>query len=350
MQALPEPQLLTGRLGLSTTLAVLLHGGLLLLAWLSPPPPVKPRTRVIQMEVVARKPETPTPPPPQPPPPPAEPTDRSKDTPQDPRPARPLPSLLEPVKRTTTTPEPQSPAITLPEQPKAPPGVKPSGPVILFPKDLSGITPGAPGANTPVPKGTDRLIKDDRLDEKKGPEFVLAPEKGGGFKYDGKRFSAHIAPDGSLKFDDAGPIGFAKGSSGFSFDLTDLAMRGRKQDPYGAEKRRFMEQTDKLRDDLRRKHVLGSKETHSAAVPHDLEEIWESQKPAAVRRRELFEYWEQASDDADPIAQQRGRRQTEAYIQKHLPPGSADAYTDEELRRFAAQRVGQPAFQPYGPR
>lgn len=52
---------------------------------------------------------------------------------------------------------------------------------------------------------TARLLKDERLDVKKAAEFELVPEKGGGFKFEGKNFIAHIKPDGGLAFDNRPP-------------------------------------------------------------------------------------------------------------------------------------------------
>jgi hypothetical protein len=208
---------------------------------------------------------------------------------------------------------------------------------------------GTPGSGTPIPKGPDRLLKDERLDAKKGPEYPLIPIKGGGFKYDGDRFTATIAPDGALSFKDKFPLGFTKGQSGFSFDLTDMVMKGGKQDPYAADKRRFRDHTEKLRDEMRQKFTGTQLDNALAALPGELREIWESEKPVGVRRRELYEKWIECADDKEEGDTQglKARRQIEDFVRRHLPDGSSDAYTDEELRRFANQRDGLPTFQPY---
>ena len=111
-------------------------------------------------------------------------------------PPRPLPSLLRPVQKDQDTrkEDPQSPAVVLPQQPEQEVKPGPQKPLNLFDtgsmsRALGGNGSGALG---PPPKTPNRLLKDERLDEKKEEEFQLVPEKGGGFKYDGPNFVAHI--------------------------------------------------------------------------------------------------------------------------------------------------------------
>lgn len=334
---LPGWQMRIGLLG-----ALLLHGALLLWAYLTPDHQPPPRRRVIDMEVIRRAPPREDPPAP-----------LQKEPQPVPRGQRPLPSLLRPVPRPAgVRDEPDSPAAVLPEQPEPQPGDRPEmpkGPIDLFNRKSLSEAIGGPGVDAPIPKGPNRLLKDERLEEKKEAEFHLVPERGGGFRFNGPNFSAHIGADGTLTFKDKFPIGFQRGQTGFSFDLTDLAMRGQKQDPYAAEKRRFEEFSRSLREDLRRKKRDGMLDAALGSLPAELAEIWQSSRPPAVRRRELFEKWVEAADDREGTDSQgqRARRIIEEFIRRHLPAGSAHAYTDEELRRFALMREGLPAFDPY---
>lgn len=340
LMAEPDAGFLPGRLRFALLIAGLLHGGLLLWAALMPPPQVARKPKVIAMDII-RRPKAPEPAPKTP----------EQVTPKAPEPApkapepsqRPLPRELQPVDRPPESkPEASSPALTVPKQEPskgpAPTGV-PKGPVNLFLGGYTGLS-GATGSTGPVPKAPNRLLKDERLDEKKEPEFRLEPEQGGGFKYDGKNFTGHISPDGILTFDDRFPIGVQRGGT-FSFDLTDLVMKGSKQDPNAAEKRRFREFTAPLRRDLRGKKTQGQHDDALVLLNAQLEEIWSSQRPVAVRRRELFEKWSDAEETG------KARRLIEEYVRRHLPAGTATAYTEEELRRFAQQREGQSTFNPY---
>ena len=277
------------------------------------------------------------------------PTQTPPKTPE--KPTRALPKELQPVKRDNTASDPSSSAIVVPEQPPTPPsqteptGELPKGPINLFPKSLVGVM-GGPGVNGPVPKGPDRLLKDERLEEKKGPEFELVPDKGGGLKFEGKNFIAHIKPDGSLQFDNRFPIGFNKGGT-FSFDITDLAMRGKKQDPYAAEKRRFIEFSEQMRTDMRNKALKAQRENALLGLGQQLHDLWNNGASAASRRRDIFELWAECSDDKNETLGRKGRHTIEDFIKTNLPAGSADAFTDEELERIAAGRNGLPPFDPY---
>ena len=333
-------------------IAGLLHAGFLLLAYLRPLPPPPPKSRPIFMDVVVKTPPPPipTPPPPVPPPPVPPPPTAVQPVKTPPEPSRPLPKELQPVKRDKAS-DPSGPAITVPVQPPPPPGAPepsgelPKGPINLFPKSLATVM-GAPGATGPVPKGPDRLLKDERLEEKKGPEFELVPEKGGGFKFEGKNFIAHIKPDGGLAFDNRFPIGFNKGGT-FSFDITDLAMRGKKQDPYAAEKRRFIEFSEKMRTDMRNKALKEQRENALATLGQQLHDLWANGRSAAARRRDIYEMWEDCSDDKNETLGRKGRHIIEDFIRTSLPSGSPEAYTAEELEKIASSREGLPPFKPY---
>lgn len=325
--------------------AMLLHLIFLVVAYLRPLPPGPRKSPPIVMDVVVR----PPPPPPAPPTPP--PTPPPQVTPQkvvQPT-SRPLPRELYPVKR-ETTPDAHSSAISVPAQPpppptNEPPGELPKGPINLFPKTLSGVV-GGPGINAPIPTGPNRLIKDERLEPKKEADFELIPEKGGGYRCETKNFVAHIKPDGALEFSDRFPIGFNKGGT-FSFDLTDLAMRGKKQDPYAAEKRKFIEFSDKVRSELRKKALQESQDQALATLSDQLTLLWRSSRSAASRRREMYEIWADSSDDKSEKLSRKGRRIIEDFIRANLPEGSSDGYTAEELSRIAGERQNLPPFDPY---
>lgn len=334
------------RTGGGLLIALLLHSGFLLYAYLHPPPPKPKKSPPIVMEVVTKKSKPPEKPPEVIPPPPLPPPAAASNRPVQ----RPLPRELLPVPRKSEVPDPNSSAIVVPDQPPPPPDAPPpglpKGPIDLFPKSLGAIV-GAPAANAPIPKGPDRLFKDERLEEKKEPKFELIPDKGGGYRSETPNFIAHIKPDGSLSFENRFPIGFQKGGT-FSFDLTDLVMRGKKQDPYAAEKRKFMEFSDKLRNELRKKAQAEAQTQAMSSFNEQLAAIWNSGRSAAARRRELYEKWADCSDDQGDRLGRKGRHAVEDFIRGHLPRGTSFAYTEEELAKIASEREGLPQFDPYG--
>lgn len=73
----------------------------------------------------------------------------------------------------------------------------------------------------------------------------LRRRQDGTYQYKGHAFKAIVEEDGSVTFDD----GYKQGST-VSFDMTDLIMRRRGEDPYRVEKRWFLEGTEGLRDEL----------------------------------------------------------------------------------------------------
>ena len=252
-----------------------------------------------------------------------------------------------------------------PEQPQQPSSLsmRPSMPIDLNVHSLGGIVvnngavhggEGGPAgmlaSNTPrkpwKPRGDagDPLL--GKLAEEKEERFPLKLE-GDGYHYDGPSFSAKIAMDGHVTFDDHSIRDF-KGLSG-GFDLTDLAMRGHKQDPYRYEKEKFMDTTSKLRGELTAKARRDRLESSLAALPGHLDQVWsDAGRSARERRGVLYAMWREAagSDDEVGAAGRKARATIEAFIRERLPEGSEDAFTDDELRRFNA-RAGAVKFEPY---
>ncbi len=341
----PSPVDLGGaRMSGAVLIAVGLHAGLAVYAYRHPLPLGPRKTGPITVDVVIRKPAPAPTPPPEPPTPLPDKPQLAMRT----EPATRLPKELQPVQRPEDASAGSS-AIAVPVQPPSAPGEGPvslpKGPLVLFPKSLSGVV-GGPGPNSAIPKGPDRLFKDERLEEKKEPTFVLLADKDGGYKSETKNFIAHIKSDGSIDFENRFPIGFQKGGT-FSFDLTDLAMRGAKQDPYAAEKRRFMEFSDKLRNDLRKRSIQERRELAMASFGRELRAIWNSGRSAVARRRELFEKWSDCSDSKEDVLGKRGRDAVEDFIRTYLPEGSLEAYTSEELADFRRERGSEIPFDPY---
>jgi len=176
--------------------------------------------------------------------------------------------------------------------------------------------------------------------------FPLKAIGGGEYQYKGKAFTALIGRDGRVSFDDKSIRDF-KGLSG-GFDITDLVMKAKHEDPYRHEKQAFLNQTEAMRKkmaqaDLRERR-LGSL-TH---LPETLDRIWhDSRMSTAERRKQLFETWKDASMSEAEIgdAAKEAGGIIETYVRRYLPHGTEDAFTDDELERYnRGQRI---RFQPY---
>jgi len=335
--------------------SIIAHVALLLIALRLPAAGLS-RARSIEIEINEPKqtvvPHTPPPPP----------EEKPKPVVQKPQPLKNAQRREE--REPETKPEPPK---TQPEQQQPPPpsslSMRPSAPIDLNVHSLGGIVlnNGAVHGGEGGPAGTFAAVTPrkpwkprgdagdpilGKLADEKEERFPLKLE-GDGYHYDGPSFSAKIAMDGKVTFDDHSIRDF-KGLSG-GFDLTDLAMKGHKQDPYRYEKEKFMENTQKLRGELTTKARRDRLESSLAALPAQLDQVWgEAGRSARERRGLLYAMWREAagSDDEVGAAGRKARATIEAFIRDRLPEGSDDAYTDDELRRYNA-RSGAPKFEPY---
>lgn len=153
----------------------------------------------------------------------------------------------------------------------------------------------------------------------------------GGYHYDGDGFSADLARDGSVQFHRR------RGSA--------LAMRSERD-----ERAWFMDATALLRDSLSQAESL---RTSFEGLPRLLAWVWSDRQWSLPERREiLFRIWDEAAEPDDAElggAGAHARKIIERFVRRELPAGSADGFTDEELRRFNARRAHGPRFDPYHP-
>jgi hypothetical protein len=108
-------------------------------------------------------------------------------------------------------------------------------------------------------------------------------------------------------------------------------------DPYASRKKKLLEDTFAERAE-HGKAYRADQLVHAAERMHaNLEQLWASTRDAATRRRIVFELWNECTDDD---AGQRARAIVMLWVRERLPAGGVDAYTPDELARFAG-------FQPY---
>lgn len=177
-------------------------------------------------------------------------------------------------------------------------------------------------------------------------EPQLVPRPDGSLEYRGHAFTARIAPDGSVTFSDRGAVQadeMLQGGPG-RFDLTDLAMSARGQDPYAAEREWFMERTEAVRARLEAEARAREREAALRGIPGRLAAIWNRDQPAFVRRRAIFRVWDECSEEGDGLDV---RRQVIEFVRTQIPRNSPDAFTAEELRRLNERRESTMPFEPY---
>jgi hypothetical protein len=155
-----------------------------------------------------------------------------------------------------------------------------------------------------------------------------------------------LAPGAEKRAREQGKGGGSVGIGG-PMDITAYLHRKYVGDPYASRKL-------KLLDDTRDERVERGAAFRGQQLVRSAELIERNIARAAQlsgheRRLALFELWDECSegDDVEGHAGQRARAQVIGWIRAHLPKGTADAFTDEEIAELAARRTSHQAFEPY---
>lgn len=196
--------------------------------------------------------------------------------------------------------------------------------------------------------------------------------------YKHKSFRAILHPDGRMTFSDvpslrspkvAPPQSGMKGPPPRGIAMPGLAEGLRAasgQELYVKEKRALMEWTYELRVQMALEYAEGNIQKRLKSLYRELVSRWHAPgRTAEERREEIFDRWDDCDEafglklpefvkDApasiDETRREAGRtaRDTiERFVRTHLPEGSADAFTADELRRFNARRRSRERFDPY---
>jgi hypothetical protein len=222
--------------------------------------------------------------------------------------------------------------------------------------------------------------------------YQLRRDDKGGYVSETEAFVARIAPDGSVAFGNRfripGPVVWpvmvaaqllqdatngkeADGRSISSAYGTRIPRYNAKlpmltfgeddirKDSHHAQKMAFLEATERLRTRMRAAQpgtpAPGSPKADPASAANERAlESWrrrvevvagDRRRPAADRRRTLFELWDECDRSAQGAA---ARAAVEVSVRRHFPPGHADAYRADELDAFNRGRPAAQRFDPYG--
>jgi hypothetical protein len=140
-----------------------------------------------------------------------------------------------------------------------------------------------------------------------------------------------------------------------NMDLTDLMLKARGEDPLAARKRRFLRLTEELRDGMADENRVKTLSQSKVRAGHNLDRVWSDPSYSfATKRRLLFQLWDECDEpqreqDDRPEAKAglRARRHILGYVRQKLPPGSAEAFSPDELRRLNSRRESSGPFEPY---
>lgn len=136
-----------------------------------------------------------------------------------------------------------------------------------------------------------------------------------------------------------------------SFDATDWLMRLSGRDPYWAAKMSFLNRTREARVQMAQEHRGEMLRAAASMIREQAKLAWAAPGlSASARRRALFELWEECAETGDAELVKAGRAARRAlygFIRGHLPAGSADAYSDDELAAWNRGRASRQRFAPY---
>ena len=204
----------------------------------------------------------------------------------------------------------------------------------------------------------------------------------------GKRFTAAVNPDGSVRFgnrwgrDQHGERMRGSGAALRSFGPTGIGAGGMAmtgptewllflsgQEFDAAAKTKFLNQTRDLRIQLAVAFTLRLLQTRLDELNHELLGLWsDASRPIAERRALVFQRWDECDerlssglptagelpaeaastiDQARLDAADRARRTIEGFIRRQMPRGTPRAYTASELAELNRRRVSVETFAPY---
>jgi hypothetical protein len=203
----------------------------------------------------------------------------------------------------------------------------------------------------------------DRVDE-------LDRQRDGTYRSEHRTFTARVAKDGRVRFDDgpsirpgngidpSGPAGaqdptvardqsIGNGGVGGSMDITEMAMRRRGIDPHAHEKLAFLDRTRDERAAIAQEHRTTQLSKSGRLMRRTLDELWTSTVDPAERKQALFELWDECVETGDPeqlAGAQQARAEIMAFIRTRLH--GPNAYTHAELARFNARKQSKATFAP----
>jgi len=144
----------------------------------------------------------------------------------------------------------------------------------------------------------------------------------------------------------------------------EWALAAVRHDPYASAKAGFLLRTESFRRALAIGFTRSRLDASLRALPRELLELWSDRsKSAAERRRLLFRRWDECAEagpdvpavpaaaaDIDAARLEtaaKARALILAFVRRHVPAGSKQAFAPDELRRLNLSRTSAPAFEPY---
>ncbi|MFK7985917.1 MAG: hypothetical protein AB8I08_07780 [Sandaracinaceae bacterium] len=174
---------------------------------------------------------------------------------------------------------------------------------------------------------------------------VLRREPDGSRSWAGPMFTARVAPNGEVTFEDGADVNTNGFSASGNFDLQGAIMGAQGQDPRAAERERFMRETRAEREAMEDEYRREVQQRQVRRIRGELRSVWaRADRSAERRRRRIFFLWDRITDDGsmDDV-----KAAVLTFVRINLPQGSADAFTTQELAAMNARRRSRREFAPY---
>lgn len=155
-----------------------------------------------------------------------------------------------------------------------------------------------------------------------------------------------VVTDHDIVFEAKAPIPVAGGS----FDLTDWAVRQAGGDPYAPRKLGFLDRTRDERAAMGMREKQRQLDTTEQTVRRYLAWLWAQPIALAEKKETLFAMWDECAETGEPMVVEggvRARKQIVAFVRAHLPADGSAAFTAAELDRLNAGRSSKAKFAPY---
>jgi hypothetical protein len=138
--------------------------------------------------------------------------------------------------------------------------------------------------------------------------------------------------------------------AGGNADLTAYLMRKfHVGDPFASRKRALLDATRDERGERGAAFRSEQLDRSAELMRKNLEALWATTTDPAARRATLFAMWDECAEGEGALGEagQRARAQVIGWIGTHLPRGTRDSYSDDELSALSARRASHQPFEPY---
>jgi hypothetical protein len=207
----------------------------------------------------------------------------------------------------------------------------------------------------PLDRGTPRTLADAGFTRDRKGNMVYREPSG--------HFVAKMLPDGRVHFKDKIVRGTPLGVT--VPDLYTVVRKAQGRELWALQKSKLLKQTFELRLAVAIAFAEDNIDRRIKALYRELIDAWSADRPAVARRKTIFDRWDECDesmrvklpgfedatdtriDDLRRTAGERARDEIHAFIRRHIPKGSEDAYGDPEIAELNRNRKSKARFAPY---